>query len=181
MAKLSHPPFDAWLLSDEALTPQQLGDLQEHLNTCEACRKVEAGWNRLERLMRQAEILAPAEGFSTRWQARLEAQRQLKHRRQSYLALLGIFALALLAFAVLAGVIFAIWQSPAQFTFGILHRLTLVMQTLSSYGFYLGDVIDALPGFSFAGMFFFIGFATLLSVLWLVAYQQLTGARRIIQ
>ena len=181
MAMQTHPPFDAWLLSDEPLTPQQSSDLQEHLRTCEYCRQLEAGWTRLERLMHGAEILAPASGFSARFQARLEAQRQLKHRRQSYMALLGISGLALLAFAVLAGVIFAIWQSPAQFIFGVLYRLTLALETLSSFGFYLGDVVDALPGFSLIGMFFFIGFATLLSVLWLAAFRQLTGARRLVQ
>lgn len=180
MAKLIHPPFDAWLLSDEPLTPQQSHDLQEHLRTCQVCSQVESGWNQVERLVRSAGMLAPVAGFSARWQARLEAQRAWQHRRQSWMFFLGVAGLALLALATLAGVIFTVWQSPAQFFFNVVYRMALVLEMLGTFGFYMGDLIQAIPGFSFVGLFFFAGFATLLSVLWLVAFKQLTGARRLV-
>ena len=113
-----------------------------------------------------------------RHQARLEAQRAWQHRRQSWLVFLGMAVLALVALVILAGVIVTLWQSPAQFFFGVVYRLALVMEMVGTFGFYMGDLIQALPGFSFVGLFFFAGFATLFSVLWLVAFKQLTGARR---
>lgn len=181
MVRLTHPPFEDWLLSEEPLSPQQANDLQAHLRTCESCRQVEAGWLQVEHLMRGAGLLAPVAGFSARWQARLEAQRARQHRQQSWMFFVGMLVLAFVALTILAGVLFALWQSPGQFLFGVLHRLALVLEMLGSFGFYLGDVIRVIPEFSWIGLFFFAGFATMISVLWLATFRQLTGARRWVQ
>ena len=178
MVKLNHPPFDAWLLSDEPLSPQQAYDLQEHLRICETCRQVEGAWNQVEHLMRGAGILAPVAGFSERWQTRLAAQRARHHRRQSWLFFLGVAALALIVLATLVAVLILICQSPAQFFFGLVYRLALVVEALGVFGFYMSDLTRTLPGIPFFSIFFFAGFATLFCVLWLVAFKQLTGVRR---
>lgn len=181
MGRLTHPPFEDWLLSEETLTPQQANDLQAHLRTCESCRQLETGWLQVERLVRSAEMLAPVAGFSARWQARLEAQRARQHQRQSWVFFVGMGFLGLFVLAILVGIIFTLWQSPGQFLFGILHQLALVMETLGTFGFYLGDLFRIIPDFSWIGLFFFAGFATMLSVLWLAAFRQLTGVRRWVQ
>ncbi len=181
MAKQNHPPFDAWLLSGEPITPQQAYDLQEHLRICDTCRQVESAWTQVEHLIREAGMLAPAAGFSARWQSRLAVQRARQQRRQSWLFFLGIAVVAIITLAALGLAVVAMWQSPAQLFFGLLYRLALLVEVLGTVGFYMGDVVHALPGIPFLGLFFFAGFATLFSVLWLVAFQQLTGLRRLVQ
>ena len=89
---MDHRPFKDWLLNDDSLTPEQDRDLRVHLRTCSECSALE----RANLSLRSAAALAPAAGFTLRFQTRLIAQRKLQRRR----TFIGLFLLALVGIGV---------------------------------------------------------------------------------
>ncbi len=84
---MNHQPYETWLLSEEALPPEQAQALQEHLQTCPACQRLERSWSGVEQLFRRSPLAAPAAGFSARWQARLAEEQRQRQRRNAWVML----------------------------------------------------------------------------------------------
>ena len=84
---MDHRPYKDWLLSEEPLTTEQKHQLQAHLRTCSTCTAL-AEVDLALRLTRPA---LPAEGFASRFQIRLEAQKKALRRR----TILGVFILSI--------------------------------------------------------------------------------------
>jgi hypothetical protein len=74
---MNHRPFEDWLLEDQPLDPTQKRDLDAHLRTCETCRAIAES----NLALRSARIVAPAPGFSARFQERLVLARRAQRRR----------------------------------------------------------------------------------------------------
>ncbi len=91
---MEHRPFETWLLNDERLTPEQDRELRLHLRECNQCARIA----RSNLALRAAPVIAPANGFALRFQARLEAQRKVQRRR----AIFGVILLALSGIGLLA-------------------------------------------------------------------------------
>jgi hypothetical protein len=91
---MNHQPFENWLLSEESLTPENQRILQDHLETCDQCRELQASWNDVIDLFLDVPEVEPAPGFVSRWQGRLETERQIelsiRHRWQSIIMLILI-------------------------------------------------------------------------------------------
>jgi len=79
---MDHKPYEAWLVADEPLLPDQENSLQEHLKTCEACRQLQASWREVEDLFGDRNILQPQPGFTDRWQLRLAEELNLERDKQ---------------------------------------------------------------------------------------------------
>jgi hypothetical protein len=80
---MDHRPFEEWLLNDERLTSEQDQDLRVHLRNCPEC----AALAKANLSLRSAAVVAPANGFSLRFQVRLAAQRKVQ-RRQTIIGLI---------------------------------------------------------------------------------------------
>src|SRR5512136_968535 len=105
---MNHRPFEELLLSDTPLLVEQKRELNNHLRDCEQCHQLEAGLAGVEHLFRASAQMAPAEGFVTRWQARLVEQRMRQQQRLSWF-LFGITGGVALLLLVLLG--FQAWAS----------------------------------------------------------------------
>ena len=75
---MNHQPFEEWLLNDKNLTPVESRELDLHLRTCVHCTSLSATGLAL----RSANVIAPASGFTMRFQQRLAAQKIADRRRR---------------------------------------------------------------------------------------------------
>ena len=90
---MNHQPFENWLLDDEALTPQQQRDLQNHLRGCAAC----SGIADANLALHTVRLAAPEPGFADRFRMRLAARQREQLRRQA----IGTVILVLAGLAML--------------------------------------------------------------------------------
>lgn len=140
---MNHRPFEDWLLADQPLTPEQKRELQAHLRTCDSCTAMAE----VNLALRSARTVAPAAGFSSRWQARLVVEQKLQRRRQvvgsTILALAGAGLLVWLAAPVVA----AFLASPAQWIVNLVGYLLFVMTSLEALGEAVGVMARVVPDF----------------------------------
>lgn len=68
---MNHKPFETWMVAGEPLSPAQEISLQEHLETCNACRQLQTSWKEVENILGGASFAQPRPGFTARFQARL--------------------------------------------------------------------------------------------------------------
>jgi len=178
MVKPNHPPFNRWLLSGEPLSPEQNAVLQEHLRTCPECGQLQTAWGEVQFQLRSAGQVAPAPGFASRFQQRLVLQRVKRQRRNAWILFLGA---AVMAFAILS---FFFWQivgvftTPVSLLSGLVYLWTYVFVFSERMTDVFGSAARFLPSITLFGLVFLVGFCTLMSVLWLVTYRQLTNGRR---
>jgi len=77
---MNHQPFEEWLLTEKLISPTQKLDLEAHLRICSDCSALaETG-----KALHTVKKVSPALGFSTRFQARLAAQKAAEQRRRRY-------------------------------------------------------------------------------------------------
>ena len=177
---MNHQPFKDWLLSEERLEAEQAQALQQHLRDCADCRQIESAWSNAHALIQRAPAVAPAPGFTERWQSRLAAQRLQAQRSQAWVAIAVTTGVAFVLLVLFGTQVLDLLGSPAQLVLAWAARLTGL---LSLYGilqevFYaLGQLTPVVP---FIGLFFAVGFISFLSVLWLATYRQLTTTRRFV-
>lgn len=168
---MNHRPFEDWLLEDQFLTPEQKRELDAHLRTCKSCTALAES----NLALRSARVVAPAPGFSARWQQRLVLARQAERRRTLigtlFFSIGGLLLLALLAGPTLASVI----GSPAEWISVIL-RGGLFAYTLLMASLQAGSVLfHVLPGFvpPFAWLVIFSALGGF-GLLWSVSIWRLT-------
>jgi len=98
---MSHQLFEAWILSEEQLDPQQQQALDMHLKECKQCRALSSALNEVAVQFNSTPAPLPTAGFTTRWQNRLSIYRQQREQRKMWFLTLGLFAIAGLIFSVL--------------------------------------------------------------------------------
>jgi hypothetical protein len=90
---MDHRPFEDWLLEPQPITTDQKRQLSTHLRTCSSC----AALVEVNLALKSVRVAAPAAGFSTRFQVRLAARKQVLRRRNFWgfslltLSVLGLF------------------------------------------------------------------------------------------
>ncbi len=120
---MSHQPFEDWIVGEEALTLEQRRSLDRHLDDCAACARLTSSLAAVERTLGEAEAVAPAAGFGTRFALRLGQARLRAGRRQAW----GTFAAAVAAASMLAIPMIvrlgARWTSPGEMVVQMLIRV----------------------------------------------------------
>jgi len=109
-----HLPFEAWIFEAHDLSAGQQSALREHLETCPDCQRLVLGWREVERRLEDPPELAPAPGFTLRWQRRLLERRQKIAKRQLSIALTltaggGALMMALMGIQLL-GLLSSPWE-----------------------------------------------------------------------
>lgn len=168
---MNHQPFETWLLNEQPLTTEQKRELDSHLRTCTHCTAlVETGI-----ALRNKRMVAPAVGFTTRFQTRLAAQRVIERRKR----FLGVILFTLVGLTLVgwasAPVLSAVIAAPAQWITLILgYGLFIVtsIQSLTNIGLVLLHVVpDLLPPLAWGVLILAVaGFG----LLWTVSIWRLT-------
>lgn len=177
---MNHRPFEDWLFSDEPLAPPDAAALQVHLEACTECQTLALAWRAVDTNLRRTPQVEPAPGFATRWQERLEWDRQHLHTRQSLFALGYFLAGAALLSASLLVLALPLLRTPDVLFWVWAYRLT----TLASYADALRDTLLGLTrlvagGLPLGAWVLFVGLVSELGALWVVAYRWLTTPRRV--
>lgn len=140
---MNHRPFEDWLLDDQPLDPTQKRELDAHLRTCKVCSAIAES----NLALRSARVVAPAPGFSARWQERLVLARRAQRRRTLlgtlFFSLGGLLLLALLAGPLLVSLI----GSPAEWITSMVHALLFVYTTSMAVAEAGSVILRVLPGF----------------------------------
>ena len=91
---MNHQPFETWIYNEEALEPGEQQKLNDHLQSCEECRRLSLAMEGVRQTFRAAPSPAPAPGFTQRWKARLAVHKQVVQQRQMWILTLTLFGLA---------------------------------------------------------------------------------------
>jgi hypothetical protein len=140
---VNHLPFENWLLNDTPVTAEQQRELDLHLRDCSYCTALaETG-----RMLKSTKTVAPAMGFTARFQARL-VERKIADRRHrlwgSVLFTLGGLALLMWIFAPYAVSFFA---SPATWISVIVGWLVFLGTTLFALVDASRVILSVIPNF----------------------------------
>lgn len=177
MAERNHQSFRDWLFSEEPLNPQQTQLLQEHLQECPDCCTHQESWRQVQWLLQRQPQATPAPGFANRWQERLLQERQKQQMRYAW----GMFGItsgaAAVALLILGWQALVVLQAPAQLFVAAIYRLIRFAAVMDAMSRFLDSMVTVFPSISFLSLFFFTGFVSFLSVLWLVTYLQLSARR----
>jgi hypothetical protein len=93
---MDHRPFEDWLLDNQILNTEQERQLNAHLRTCSSCTAIAE----VNLALNSVKEVAPAAGFSDRFQVRLAAKKQALRRRNIW----GFMILTLSALGILGWV-----------------------------------------------------------------------------
>ena len=139
---MNHRPFEDWLLDDQPLGPTQKRELDAHLRECNACSAIAES----NLALRSARVVAPAPGFTARFQERLVLARRAQRRRTLlgtlFFSLGGLALLALLAGPALVSMI----GSPAEWISAMIRALLFIYTMILAITEAGSIVLRVLPG-----------------------------------
>ena len=177
---MTHQPFQDWLFED-TVDSQKADALHSHLETCVECRSLAGAFHQVERSLHTAPLVAPAEGFSLRFQARLGAERDRLHRRQVKLALVVGVSGALILLALLAVLLWPLLDSLDALLWAGAYQLYLAFVFVRGAGEFFAAFAKGLAlVLPLAVWVLAVGLFTQAIVLWVVSYRYMTNPRRIL-
>lgn len=177
-----HQLFEEWLFSDKDLPSRDRHALEVHLDECDSCRQLSNSWIEAEAAIKTAPMLAPAAGFSERWQMHLAADRRKKQSKQN-IAILIFSAVGAATLLIVASLMFIpLFKSPWPFILTWTYQLATLYSISSVYGGALTvlvrSLINLLPPLFWVALPLTFGG---LSLIWFLYYQKIILSRRIMQ
>lgn len=174
---MDHAPFEDWLLSGDALQPNEQEALDRHLETCPDCPKLARAWQEVHAEIRRAPQAAPALGFTNRFTARLEAAAVARQRRLTW-QILGGFILAGLG----AGAFLLYQRADTLPTFvQVVSAGFNLYHSLTSAGRYAAGLVRGLPVPFTVGAWVLISTSLLFWVLtWFLLIWRLPGRKGVL-
>lgn len=127
---MNHQPFKQLLLEDRQRTLQEEQNLWEHVKDCSECQNVDANWQMVKHHIKVSNMVAPAPGFTARWQANLAERRRRQHQQRQTL-LVTILSIAVLLTVTLSLSIWYIVTSPGSILVAFTRMLAGIVQLLS--------------------------------------------------
>jgi hypothetical protein len=163
---MNHQPFEEWLLNDKNLTPVERRDLDLHMRTCVHCTALSATGLAL----RSANVIAPAAGFTVRFQQRLAAQKIVERRRKLWgMIVLVVSGVSLLGWLT-APYLFAIVNEPVEWVTMVIGYFLFIVTSLQAITQVISVLLSMAPDFipPYVWMVLLSGFAGL-GLLWTVS------------
>jgi len=182
---MTHQPYLDWSFSDptrpdETLTHAERVELQKHLDGCPECSRISEAWRAVEGELKNAPLLTPDAGFTSRWQIHLAADQQHQHHRQGILISAASLGLALALFTLLVFLAWPLLRSPQLLAWTYLYQFVRWVSILSAVQQFTSSLLRAasvaLPPIVWVMM---IGALALLGGVWVAAYHALTSPRKI--
>jgi len=163
---MNHQPFEEWLLHEKLVSPKEKLDLDAHLRICSYCSALaETG-----KALRTVKMIAPAAGFSTRFQARLAMQRAADRRRRRWGTVLFTFGGLVMLMWLTGPYLASFFAAPATWIAALIERAVFLITTLQAVTQAGSVLLRMLPGFlsPFAFMVLVSAFAGI-GLLWSVS------------
>jgi len=162
------------------LTAEQTHELRSHLQSCEQCQALASALVEMETTFDSTVFVEPAQGFSTRWQSRLEAKRLHLHKRQ----IIRMLVLVGTCFVILASALFFLHPSwlltPNQIVWTVIYQYFSFITYLSTVRGFLVSLLRHTPPIApFFLSALIIGLVSELVVLWVVFYRLVTRQQRV--
>lgn len=177
---MNHQPYQDWLF-DDTLDIARADALHNHLESCVECRSLVGAFQQVEHSLRSAPLVAPAPGFTLRWQARLDAERLRLHRRQVRLAFAFGLSGALILLTLLAILLWPLLDMLEVLFWAGAYQLYLVYAFVLNVGQALGAFARGLAlVMPLVVWILALGLLTQAAVLWVVSYRYMTNPRRIL-
>ena len=182
--KMSHQPFESWLLSNEPLAPGQDQALQVHLKSCKTCLQLSIDWAEVKQLFISASPLKPSKGFTARWQARLAfdnlKEKRRRQIRQSVLVFLINAVGAMTLFFYFTFRLYQTIETPVEVLLVGIDRLTSILHFIKAIQEILAAILLVLTSvIPPEGWVILSTAAGLLSLVWIVSLHRLMIQRRI--
>jgi uncharacterized membrane protein len=177
---MDHQPFRNWLLSDEQLSTEHILSLQQHLASCESCSQIESAWKELDFQFQNSSQVAPAPGFTLRFQSRLVEYQSSQQLRRSWLAIAATAFIAVILLVLLVSQVWQLIQAPGPYMMVWLERLVSVISIYYLLQNVIGSISWSTPFVTFIVMFFLVGMVSFMSVLWLLAYKKFSLSWRVV-
>ena len=106
---MNHSPFEDWLLNETSVTLDQQRELEVHLRSCSYCSALaETG-----KMLYATKMVAPAAGFTARFQAKLAERKLVERRRRLWGSLVFTLGGLALLMWILSPYILSFAASPA--------------------------------------------------------------------
>jgi len=185
---MNHQTLEEWLFfskdeADDMLTTDQVAQVVEHIRACSSCGELVNAWHQVEGKLQNAPLLSPSLGFSTRWQNRLQMERQKRYEKQTLRVLvIGVITIiALLAFLVF--VLLPWFLDPEFLIWAGIYRIASVAVNLEVIINLLSKLFQSvnITNPLFPWWLLTVGLSCELGVLWIVSYQLLTKPWRIVR
>jgi hypothetical protein len=177
---MNHQPYRDWLFED-TLDSSKADALHSHLDACVECRSLVGAFHQVEHSLHTAPLVAPSEGFTLRFQERLDAERVRLHRRQIRLALVFGISGALILLVLLAILFWPLLDSLNAFLWAAAYQLYLGLIFVRQAGQFLAVFAKGLAlVLPLAVWVLALGMFTQAIVLWVVSYRYMTNPRRIL-
>ena len=152
---MKHLPYENWILDKPKLTREEIKSLTDHLAVCKQCSLLKSGWEASKVLLTQTKLIAPAPGFTARWQNTLIRKCKTEKVRRYRITLFGLLILAFsasLTYMVASG---TFMQILANFFNSIIQMIIALTNGLSTLGLWVNKLPTAVPlaaGFLFFGL-----------------------------
>jgi len=146
-----HQPIEKWIIEETPLTAEQKIQLEEHLRVCKHCRELQNSLLEVDELLMRAEIVAPAAGFTQRFQATLAERKALKNRRQVRKFFLSLLGAAMVTFGAM-GLYIAMTSSPVEMVTRLMENSTRVLINLDQFERFVTTVFNTLPPYLSIGI-----------------------------
>ena len=140
---MNHQPFEEWLLTEKLISPRERLDLDAHLRICSYCSALaETG-----KALRTVKRVAPAAGFSARFQARLAVQKAADVRRKRWGSLLFTFGGLVMLMWLVGPYLASFFVAPATWIAAMVEWVVFLITTLQAVTQAGSVLLRMLPGF----------------------------------
>ena len=140
---MNHQPFEEWLLNEKLISPKERLDLDAHLRICSYCSALaETG-----KALRTVKRVAPAAGFSTRFQARLAMQKAADRRRKLWGTILFTFGGLVMLMWLVGPYLASFFAAPATWIAALVEWAVFLFTTLQAVTQVGSVLLRMLPGF----------------------------------
>jgi len=150
---MKHQPFEEWLLNETPLSHAQKRELDLHVRSCAYCSAL----LQTEKVLRSVKLVAPAEGFTGRFQARLAERRLADRRRRLWGSVLFLLGGVFFLFWLAAPSLFSVFVSPqswlASFVKWAIFLVTTVQAVMQAGEVMLHVVANLMPPFAWLVLF----------------------------
>lgn len=139
---MEHEGFVRWILEGAPLSRSEQDQLLRHLEGCETCRSLAAGWGQVKAGLDRPVWAQPEPGFASRWKLSLAESRERRQKHQVRWTLAAAAGGTMLAFAML---LIPLVSAPAGLAGAAMERLVDVSLQIRTLAQFTAGLIEVLP------------------------------------
>ncbi|MBE0688386.1 MAG: hypothetical protein IH585_20525 [Anaerolineaceae bacterium] len=163
---MDHQPFEEWIFEQKERTKEDNIKLNQHLLECDQCTDLQSAWGQVETLLFQTPMAVPAIGFSQRFAARMEMNKEVLHKKQAIKTLIGD-GLILIIITLILGAIFFLSYTTGELIVGAVSTFTGIVQAFINLRAMVFQFFQSIPTIAVVfGWILLIVWGIILTPLW---------------